>query len=57
MVKCKWLIVLGLFFILAQPSFADDRAKILGIWKLVSWESEFQSTGEREPVMGKNPTG
>jgi hypothetical protein len=40
-----------------QPSFADDSAKILGIWKIVSWESEFQATGEREPVMGKNPTG
>ncbi len=41
----------------AQLAFADDRAKILGIWKIVSWESEFQATGEREPVMGKNPTG
>jgi hypothetical protein len=39
------------------PSFADDSAKILGIWKIVSWESEFQATGEREPVLGKNPTG
>ena len=40
-----------------QLVFADDRTKIIGIWKLVSWESEFQATGERVPVMGKNPMG
>jgi len=57
MSKFKWLVVLVLFLMTAVPSFADDRAKILGIWKIVSWESEFQATGEREPVMGKNPTG
>jgi hypothetical protein len=55
--KFKWLVVLVLFFIAAQPSFADDRAKLLGIWRIVTWESEFQATGEREPVMGKIPTG
>jgi hypothetical protein len=58
MVKFKWSAVLVLFLIIAvQPSFADDRARILGIWKLVSYEAEFQATGEREPTLGKNPTG
>jgi hypothetical protein len=57
MVKLKWLVVLVLFLIAAQPSFADDRANILGIWRLVSYEAEFQATGEREPTLGKNPTG
>jgi hypothetical protein len=58
MIKCKWLVILGLFIILAQPSFADDdRAKFLGIWKLFSYEMEFQATGERRPALGKNPTG
>ena len=57
MVKFKWLVVLVLFLIAAQPSFADDSAKILGIWRLVSYEAEFQATGEREPVLGKNPAG
>jgi len=57
MTKSKWLVAMVLFIIAAQPSFADDSAKILGIWRLVSYEVEFQATGEREPVLGKNPTG
>jgi len=57
MVKVKWIAVFVLLIIAVQPSFADDRAKLVGIWKLVSWESEFKDTGEREPVMGKYPTG
>ena len=57
MVKFKWLVVLVLFLIAVQPSFADDRAKILGIWRIVSQEWEDQGTGIRQPAMGKNPTG
>ncbi len=57
MVKFKWLVVLVLFLIAVHPCFADDRAKILGIWKLVSFEAEIQATGKKEPVMGQNPTG
>jgi Lipocalin-like domain len=53
----KWLGVLVWFLVAAQPSFADDREKILGIWRLVSFEVEFQATGEREHIRGKNPTG
>ena len=57
MVKFKWLVVLVLFVIAAQPSFADDRAPVVGIWRLVSFEREYQGTGEREYPMGKTPTG
>ena len=57
MIKLKWLAVLVWVLIIVQPSFADDPTKILGIWKLASYEAEFQATGEREPVLGKNPTG
>ena len=57
MVKFKWLIVLVLFLILVQPTFADDSSKVIGIWKLVAYEIEIQATGQKEPVMGKNPTG
>jgi hypothetical protein len=42
---------------LAESANADDRAKVLGTWKLVSYEAEYQATGEREPVLGKNWTG
>ena len=57
MVKFKGLVVLVLFLIAAQPIFADDRAPIVGIWRLVSFEQEYQATGEREHPRGKNPTG
>jgi hypothetical protein len=55
--KSKFFVALVLFLIAVQPSFADDRGKIKGIWRLVSWEMESQSTGQREPVFGKNPAG
>ena len=52
-----FLIVMMLAINAAQVAFADDSAKIIGIWKLVSFDWEIQATGEREPAMGKNPTG
>ena len=57
MVKFKWVVIAALFLMAGQPSFADDGEKILGIWRLVSFEVEFQVTGEREHIRGKNPTG
>jgi hypothetical protein len=42
---------------MAQPSFAADKDKIVGIWKLVSYEVEVQATGQKGPVMGDHPTG
>ena len=57
MLKLKSLVALVLLVIVAQPSSADARAKIQGIWRLVSFEVEFQATGERQNVRGKNPTG
>ena len=57
MFKFKWLVVLVLFLVTVQPTFADDRTKLLGIWKLVAFEGEFQDTGERFYDWGKNPKG
>jgi hypothetical protein len=57
MVKFKCLVVVVLILIAVQPSFADDRDKVVGTWRLVSFEQEAQSTGERIPLLGKNPTG
>ena len=57
MVRFKWLIVFGLLLIALRPSFADEREKILGVWKLVSWERETQATGVRRSPFGENPTG
>ena len=53
--RCLVAIVGGL--IVSYPSFADDREKVIGIWKLVSQEIEIQATGQKEPVMGRSPTG
>jgi hypothetical protein len=52
-----WFAAVVLCLILVQPVFADDSAKLPGIWKLVSYEIEVQATGQKEPVMGKSPTG
>jgi len=57
MVKFKWLVVSVLFLIAVPPCLADDRAAIVGIWRLVSLEREYQVTGEREYPMGKIPSG
>jgi hypothetical protein len=57
MIRFKQLAILVIFVILAQPLFAQDRPQVQGVWKLVSYEIEIQATGQRDPVMGKNPTG
>jgi hypothetical protein len=57
MLKVRWLAALVLFFFAVQPSFADDREKLLGFWKVVSFETEYQGSSDREFPLGKNPTG
>ena len=52
--------LLGFMFVLCllgQPSFGNDSNKVLGTWKLVSYDTEVQATGKKEPAMGQNPTG
>ena len=34
-----------------------DRAPLVGLWRLVSFQREYQATGEREYPMGNSPTG
>lgn len=41
----------------AQTGFAQDRAPLVGVWRLVSFEREFQGSDEREYPMGKVPSG
>ena len=57
MVKLRRFVVLVIFVILTQPLFAQDRPQVHGVWRLVSYEIEIQATGQKEPVMGNNPTG
>jgi len=57
MSRMRWLVALIWFLILVQFGYAADNPKIVGIWKLVSFEAEIQATGQKEPVMGQKPTG
>src|SRR5215472_17528306 len=47
----------GLLLIAAQASVADEPAKPQGVWKLISYDVEIQTTGQKEPLMGEHPTG
>ena len=57
MTKIKLLIVQVLFVIAVQHAFAADATSVQGLWKLVSYEVESQTTGKKDMVMGQNPTG
>jgi hypothetical protein len=50
-------VFLAVACLVAPPGFANDGDKILGIWKLVSYEVEVQAIGQIGPVMGEKPTG
>ena len=50
------LVVILVCFV-AQPSFGAEGNKVVGTWKLVSYEVEVQATGQKGPVMGEKPTG
>ncbi len=55
--KLKLFVVLIVFFVAMGLCFADDDSKLVGLWKLVSFDVEFQSTGKTQPAMGKNISG
>ncbi len=57
MLKLKWLAISVLIVAVVQPCFADGNATVQGVWKLVTYEVEVQTTGQKEPVMGEHPTG
>ncbi len=50
-------IASALLLMAMTPSYAADRVPIEGIWRLVSFEREYQVGGERELPMGKSPAG
>lgn len=57
MTRFKWLALSPLLLALSAMSFAADRNALIGSWRLVSFEREYQATGEREYPMGNTPTG
>jgi hypothetical protein len=57
MTRFKWLVVAPVLLVAMAASFAAERDVLVGNWRLVSFEREYQSAGEREYPMGKAPTG
>jgi Lipocalin-like domain len=57
MTRLKLLALAPVLLAATAASFAADRDVLLGSWRLVSFEREYQATGEREYPMGKSPTG
>ncbi len=57
MSRVRWLVALVVCVLVAPPSFAQERSPVQGVWKLVSYDVEVQTSGEKLPVMGQHPTG
>jgi lipocalin-like protein len=57
MSKFKYLAGMVALLFATLPSFADNREKVIGIWKLVSHDIEIQATGQKDPAYGRSPTG
>ena len=57
--KIAVMVLAFLVFLSAHVVNAQQPGKvpILGIWRLVSFEMEYQATGQREKTRGNNPTG
>ena len=53
----KLLAAISIMLCCALPSLADDREQLLGVWKLQTYEVEFQDTGERKASFGTHPNG
>ncbi len=50
-------VLFGALVLLVRPALADDKDKVVGVWKLVSVVYEDAETKERTPVLGEHPQG
>ncbi len=57
MTRFKWLALAPILLTVMAASFAAERDVLVGNWRLVSFEREYQGTADREYPMGKLPTG
>jgi hypothetical protein len=53
----KAFIAIFLMLVYAMPCLAEERQDIVGIWKLRTYDVEFQNTGETKATFGANPNG
>lgn len=51
-------LVLFLGLVLAAlPSTPADRTALIGVWKLLSYQTEFQDGSPKRALFGEHPTG
>jgi hypothetical protein len=43
--------------LVTHSAIADDRDRLVGTWKVISFENEFQDGSPRRAVYGQHPTG
>ncbi len=53
----RWLVALMCCAATVGSAVADDRAQLVGTWKLAGGEVEYQDTGERRPLFGMDRRG
>ena len=51
------LLVASVVLGLVTPAFADDLAKLLGVWKMTSWTRHETATGKDGKLFGEHPGG
>ena len=51
------LLVASVVLALATPAFADDSAKLFGVWKMTSWTRHEIATGRDGKPFGEHPSG
>lgn len=51
------LVGMYLMMFCALSGLADERQPLVGLWKLQTYDVEFQDTGERKTSFGANPNG
>lgn len=51
------LLVASVVLSLAIPAFADDAAKLPGVWKMTSWTRHEIATGKDAKLFGEHPGG
>jgi hypothetical protein len=53
----KLALILTGTLLAAQPGLANDGSRLVGVWKLLSFHSEFQDGSPTRAMLGEHPTG
>ena len=53
----RLLVAIYLMLFCALPVLADERQQLVGVWRLQTYDVEFQDTGEHAAPFGAHPNG